>query len=41
VPKQVVFVDATFLPATATGKIQKFKLIRLVVERFAPATVPR
>jgi fatty-acyl-CoA synthase len=41
VPKQVVFVDATFLPATVTGKIQKFKLIPLVIERFAAATVTR
>jgi fatty-acyl-CoA synthase len=30
VPKRVVFLDATDLPATATGKVQKFRLVELV-----------
>lgn len=32
VPKRVVFFDADQLPTTATGKIQKFRLVELVSE---------
>jgi fatty-acyl-CoA synthase len=30
VPKRVVFLDAADLPTTATGKVQKFRLVDLV-----------
>lgn len=33
VPKRVVFLDATDLPTTATGKVQKFRLVEQVSAR--------
>lgn len=35
VPRRVVFLTAEELPATPTGKVQKFKLARMVAERAA------
>lgn len=32
VPKRVEFLDATQLPTTATGKVQKFRLVELVAQ---------
>ena len=32
VPKRVVFLDATALPTTPTGKIQKFRLVEMVAK---------
>ena len=32
VPKRVEFLDATALPTTATGKVQKFRLVELVAQ---------
>ncbi len=37
VPRRVVFLTAEELPATPTGKIQKFRLARMVAERAAVA----
>jgi fatty-acyl-CoA synthase len=37
VPKQILFVDATDLPTTPTGKVQKFKLVPVATERIAAA----
>jgi fatty-acyl-CoA synthase len=41
VPKRVVFLDAADLPTTATGKVQKFRLVELVTpspsQRGAPS----
>lgn len=36
VPKRVVFLDATQLPTTATGKVQKFRLVELVARSVPP-----
>jgi fatty-acyl-CoA synthase len=33
VPKRVEFLDATALPTTATGKVQKFRLVELVAQQ--------
>lgn len=37
VPKHVLFLDADELPTTPTGKVQKFRLVRLAQERLTPA----
>jgi fatty-acyl-CoA synthase len=37
VPRQVVFLDATELPTTPTGKVQKFRLARMVDQLSASA----
>jgi fatty-acyl-CoA synthase len=37
VPKHVLFLDADDLPTTPTGKVQKFRLVRLAADRLAPA----
>lgn len=36
VPKRVEFLDATQLPTTATGKVQKFRLVELVAQSVPP-----
>ncbi|WP_320671880.1 AMP-binding protein [Patulibacter defluvii] len=36
VPKHVLFLDADELPTTPTGKVQKFRLVRLAQERLTP-----
>lgn len=37
VPRRVVFLEAAALPTTPTGKVQKYKLARMVDEMSAPA----
>lgn len=37
VPKRVEFLDATALPTTATGKVQKFRLVELVAAASTPS----
>ncbi|GAA4737152.1 AMP-binding protein [Actinomycetospora chibensis] len=37
VPKRVLFLAATELPTTPTGKVQKFRLSRMAAEQVAPA----
>ncbi len=41
VPKRVEFLDAAQLPTTATGKVQKFRLVGLVTQSHAPNTTQR
>ncbi|MCX6398447.1 MAG: AMP-binding protein [Propionibacteriales bacterium] len=36
VPKRVEFLDAAALPTTATGKVQKFRLVELVAQSVPP-----
>ncbi|MDQ4112394.1 MAG: AMP-binding protein [Actinomycetota bacterium] len=38
VPKRVEFLEAAQLPTTATGKVQKFRLVGLVAQGHAPHT---
>ncbi|MEJ2864075.1 class I adenylate-forming enzyme family protein [Actinomycetospora flava] len=40
VPRRVVFLEATDLPTTPTGKVQKFRLARMVAEQGATEPVP-
>jgi fatty-acyl-CoA synthase len=38
VPAHVVFMDAVELPLTVTGRVQKFRLVEMVVDRLATGT---
>ncbi|WP_243741526.1 class I adenylate-forming enzyme family protein [Actinomycetospora succinea] len=40
VPRRVVFLEATDLPTTPTGKVQKFRLARMVAEQASTEPVP-
>jgi fatty-acyl-CoA synthase len=35
VPRHVLFAEASELPTTPTGKVQKFKLVEIAVERLS------
>lgn len=40
VPRRVVFLEATDLPTTPTGKVQKFRLARMVADQLETAPTP-